>query len=53
VHRVSLIGTHAVTTAPELFEALLYHPLTEKAVWEFYHDGVPYYDDDENKEEEK
>ncbi len=48
VHRVSLLGAHAVTTAPELFEALLYHPLTEKAVWEFYHDGVPYYDDDEN-----
>jgi fructose-6-phosphate aldolase 2 len=45
VHRVSLLGSHSATIAPELFEALLYHPLTERAVWDFYHDGVPYYDE--------
>ncbi len=45
VHRVSLTGAHSATIAPELFDALLYHPLTEKAVREFYHHGVPYYDE--------
>jgi fructose-6-phosphate aldolase 2 len=45
VHRVCLLGAHAVTITPELFESLLYHPLTDRAVWDFYHDGVPYYDE--------
>jgi len=47
VHRVCLLGAHSVTIAPELFESLLYHPLTDRAVWDFYHDGVPYYDEPE------
>ncbi|HHX02485.1 MAG TPA: hypothetical protein GX739_07460 [Firmicutes bacterium] len=45
VHRVCLLGAHSVTITPELFESLLYHPLTDRAVWDFYHDGVPYYDE--------
>lgn len=45
VHRVCLLGAHAVTITPDLFETLLYHPLTDRAVWDFYHDGVPYYDE--------
>lgn len=43
VHRVSLLGGHSVTIAPDLFESLLYHPLTESAITDFKRDGLPYY----------
>lgn len=44
VHRVSLVGAHSATIAPTLFESLLYHPLTDQSVREFYRDGQPCYD---------
>ena len=47
VHRYASLAPTPVTIAPELFESLLYHPLTDRAVWDFYHDGVPYYDEPE------
>jgi len=43
IHRVSLTGAHAATISPELFDFMMYHPLTESSVKEFIEDGKPYY----------
>ncbi len=38
VHRISLGGAHSVTISPELFESLLYHPLTNQSIADFTKD---------------
>jgi len=38
VHRISLVGTHAVTIQPELLTSMLYHPLTDSAIIDFSRD---------------
>lgn len=43
VHGVSMAGAHAVTISPQLFEHLIYHPLTNQAVRDFEEDGQRYY----------
>lgn len=43
VHGVSMAGSHAVTVSPNLFEHLIYHPLTNQAVRDFEEDGQRYY----------
>ena len=43
VHGVSMAGAHAATISPELFDHLVYHPLTDQAVRDFEEDGHPYY----------
>ncbi|HCX65113.1 MAG TPA: fructose-6-phosphate aldolase [Eubacteriaceae bacterium] len=43
VHQVSLSGAHSVTIDPELYEKLLYHPLTQESVIDFIVDGHTYY----------
>jgi len=39
VHQVSMAGAHCATIAPDLFEHLVYHPLTDMSVAEFKKDG--------------
>lgn len=39
VHLVSMAGAHCATVAPDLFEHLIYHPLTDMSVAEFEKDG--------------
>ena len=40
VHKISMLGTHAITITPELYDSIIYHPMTLyaiddfKAVWE-------------------
>ena len=43
VHKVALAGGHAVTIAPDLYEKLVYHPLTLYAVDDFSHDWESVY----------
>ncbi len=38
VHRISLVGTHAVTVQPELLRQMIYHPLTDSAIIDFAKD---------------
>jgi len=38
VHRISLVGTHAVTIQPELSTSMIYHPLTDSAIIDFARD---------------
>lgn len=38
VHRISLVGAHAVTVQPELLESMIYHPLTDAAIIDFAKD---------------
>lgn len=38
VHRISLVGTHAVTIQPELLTSMIYHPLTDSAIIDFARD---------------
>lgn len=38
VHRISLVGTHAVTIQPELLTSMIYHPLTDSAIIDFSRD---------------
>jgi len=45
VHKVALCGGHAVTVAPEIFPALINHPLTDKAVSDFMNDWSGVYGD--------
>jgi hypothetical protein len=45
VHKVALCGGHAVTVAPEIFPALINHPLTDKAVKDFMNDWSGVYGD--------
>lgn len=44
VHKISLVGAHAVTVQPELLESMLYHPLTDTAIIEFAKDWRQRYD---------
>jgi len=43
VHKVALAGGHSVTINPELFEQLIYHPLTDAAVEMFTRDWKAFY----------
>lgn len=45
VHKAALVGTHAVTINPELFEKLIYHPLTYYAIDDFTADWEGVYGD--------
>lgn len=45
VHKVALAGGHAVTINPELFEQLVYHPLTLYAIDDFTKDWEDVYGD--------
>lgn len=43
VHKISLVGGHAVTVNPEILDALLYHPLTMYAIDDFKADWESVY----------
>lgn len=45
VHKVAMVGSHAITINPELFEKLVYHPLTLYAVDDFNADWASVYGD--------
>lgn len=45
VHKISLTGAHAVTINPDLFDTLLYHPLTYYAIDDFAKDWENIYGD--------
>lgn len=45
VHKISMAGTQAVTLNPDLFEALVYHPLTDTAIRTFHDDWRSIYGD--------
>lgn len=38
IHKVAMAGCHAVTLSSELFSSLLYHPMTNKAIYDFTQD---------------
>ncbi len=43
VHKIAMVGTHSITINPELFEQLVYHPLTLYAVDDFEADWSSVY----------
>ncbi len=43
VHKAALVGSHAVTINPDLFEKLIYHPLTYYAIDDFSKDWESVY----------
>lgn len=43
VHKAALVGSHAVTINPELFDKLIYHPLTYYAIDDFSKDWESVY----------
>lgn len=45
IHKVAMVGGHAVTINPDLFENLVYHPLTLYAVDDFDADWQGVYGD--------
>lgn len=45
VHKVAMVGGHAVTINPELYEKLVYHPLTLYAIDDFTTDWQTVYGD--------
>ena len=45
VHKVSLTGADAVTINPDLFDTLIYHPLTYYAIDDFAKDWEAVYGD--------
>ncbi len=45
VHKVSMTGAHAVTINPDLFDMLIYHPLTYYAIDDFTKDWEMVYGD--------
>lgn len=45
VHKVSMTGAHAVTVNPDLFDMLIYHPLTYYAIDDFNKDWEMVYGD--------
>lgn len=45
VHKVSMTGAHAVTINPDLFDMLIYHPLTYYAIDDFNKDWETVYGD--------
>lgn len=46
VHKVSMSGAHAITINPDLFDMLIYHPLTYYAIDDFSKDWESVYGDD-------
>lgn len=46
VHKVSMAGAHAVTINPDLFDMLIYHPLTYYAIDDFTKDWESVYGED-------
>ena len=38
VHRISMVGAHAVTVQPDLLTSMIYHPLTDAAIIDFAKD---------------
>ncbi len=44
VHKISMVGTQAVTIQPELLESIIYHPLTDSAIMDFAKDWRRRYD---------
>ncbi len=38
VHKCAMVGTHSITINPELFESLIFHPLTSTAIHSFSND---------------
>lgn len=44
VHKISMVGTQAVTIQPELLESIIYHPLTDAAIMDFAKDWRRRYD---------
>lgn len=45
IHKVAMVGGHAVTISPDLFEKLVYHPLTLYAIDDFDADWQGVYGD--------
>lgn len=45
VHKCALVGTHAITINPDLFEHLIFHPLTNTAIESFLTDWEKVYGD--------
>lgn len=45
VHKVAMLGGHSVTVNPDLFEKLIYHPLTQYAIDDFEADWSAVYGD--------
>ncbi|MBE6708089.1 MAG: fructose-6-phosphate aldolase [Ruminococcaceae bacterium] len=45
IHKVAMVGGHAVTISPDLFEKLVYHPLTLYAIDDFDADWKGVYGD--------
>ena len=43
VHKACMAGVHACTIGPDLFEKLIYHPLTDFAVMDFIRKGREFY----------
>jgi fructose-6-phosphate aldolase 2 len=43
VHKCALVGTHAITVNPDLFESLIFHPLTNTAINSFSTDWINVY----------
>ncbi len=43
VHKCAMVGTHAITVNPELFESLIFHPLTGAAIHSFSNDWEKVY----------
>ena len=43
VHKISMVGGHAVTVNPEILDSLLYHPLTMYAIDDFKADWESVY----------
>ncbi len=43
IHKIAMAGTHAVTVNPELFDNLIYHPMTQYAIDDFNSDWESVY----------
>lgn len=43
IHKIAMAGGHAVTISPQLFESLVYHPMTEYAIDDFNADWESVY----------
>lgn len=43
VHKCALVGTHSITINPDLFEQLIFHPLTDAAIDSFFTDWEKVY----------
>ena len=43
VHKIAMVGCHAVTVNPEMFETLVYHPMTQYAIDDFNADWESIY----------